>query len=76
MILAAACAGEAERFEAGGIVTKDGTFIPADLVIYATGFERPHQYLPAGVLAALGRTKEGIPLYRDTLPTQVEVSYS
>ena len=70
------CAGEADRFAADGIVTKDGTSIPADLVIYATGFDRPYEYMPVDVLAALGRTGEGIALYRDTLPTQVEVRCS
>lgn len=51
-----------------------GQDIPADLVIYATGYDRNYDYLAKDVLKALHQTDEGIPLYRDTIPTDVQVS--
>ena len=51
-----------------------GQDITADLVIYATGYDRNYDYLATDVLKALHQTDEGIPLYRDTLPTDVQVS--
>lgn len=50
-----------------------GQDIPADLVIYATGYDRNYGYLAKDVLKALSQTDEGIPLYRDTIPTDVQV---
>lgn len=51
-----------------------GQDIPADLVIYATGYDRNYDYLAKDVLKALHQTDEGIPLFRDTIPTDVQVS--
>ena len=67
-------AGVADTFTPAGLRTAAGDILPADLVIYATGFDRRYDYLPADVLKDLKRTEEGIPLYRDTLPTDVEAS--
>ena len=66
-------AGVAESFTPDGLQTVAGGSVPADLVIYATGFDRRYDYLPPDVLKGLKQTEEGIPLYRDTLPTDVEV---
>ena len=32
--------GLSERFEAEGLRLRDGSFLPADVVIYAIGYER------------------------------------
>ena len=54
--------------------TISGQDIPADLVIYATGYDRKYDYLAEDVLKALHQTDEGIPLYRDTIPADIHVS--
>ena len=54
--------------------TVSGQNVPADLVIYATGYDREYDYLTKDVLEALHQTDEGIPLYRDTVPTDIDVS--
>ena len=64
-------AGQAERFIEGGLQTASGQHIAADLVIYATGFDRKYDYLSKDVLKQLHQTEEGTPLYRDTLHVQV-----
>lgn len=66
--------GQAEAFTKDGLHTLSGQAIPADLVIYATGFDRNYDYLAEETLKALHQTEEGIPLYRDTIPTEVQVS--
>ncbi len=66
--------GQAEAFAKDGLQTLSGQAIPADLVIYATGFDRKYDYLAEETLKALHQTEEGIPLYRDTIPTEVQVS--
>ena len=66
--------GQAEAFAKDGLQTLAGQAIPADLVIYATGFDRKYDYLAEETLKALHQTEEGIPLYRDTIPTDVQVS--
>lgn len=66
--------GQAELFTRDGVQTIAGQDIPADLVIYATGYDRSYDYLAKDVLKALHQTDEGIPLYRDTIPTDVQVS--
>ena len=70
---ASSVAGVAESFTPEGLQTVAGGSVPANLVIYATGFDRRYDYLPPDVLKDLKQTEEGIPLYRDTLPTDVEV---
>lgn len=69
-----AVSGVAETFSPDGLQTVAGDKLPADLVVYATGFDRRYDYLPAEVLKDLNQTDEGIPLYRDTLPTHVQAS--
>lgn len=64
--------GEASYFSSTALQTKDGEKLPANLVIYATGFLRDYHYLPQEVLKALDWGEEGIPLYRDTLPPNVQ----
>ena len=66
-------AGTPEAFTAAGLKTHAGQELRADVVIYATGFVRQYDYLPAKELKALGQTPEGIPLYRDALPLNVPV---
>jgi len=66
--------GQAEAFAKDGLQTLSGQAISADLVIYATGFDRKYDYLAEETLEALHQTEEGIPLYRDTIPTDVQVS--
>lgn len=66
--------GQAELFTRNGVQTIAGQDIPADLVIYATGYDRQYGFLPEDVLKALHQTEEGIPLYRDTIPTDIQVS--
>ena len=67
--------GQAQRFTEGGLQTASGQHIAADLVIYATGFDRKYDYLSKDVLKQLHQTDEGIPLYRDTLPPHVQVQH-
>ena len=66
--------GQTEAFAKDGLQTLSGQAIPADLVIYATGFERKYDYLAEETLKALHQTEEGIPWHRDTIPTDVQVS--
>lgn len=64
--------GQAERFTEGGLQTASSQHIAADLVIYATGFDRKYDYLSKDVLKQLHQTEEGTPLYRDTIPPHVQ----
>ena len=66
--------GQAELFTRNGVQTIAGQDISADLVIYAIGYDRQYDFLPEDVLKALHQTEEGIPLYRDTVPTDIQVS--
>ncbi|KAL0051541.1 hypothetical protein WJX82_009490 [Trebouxia sp. C0006] len=61
-----------KHLHTGKIKVVPGQAIPADLVIYATGFERKYDYLAEETLKALHQTEEGIPWYRDTIPTDVQ----
>lgn len=54
--------------------TISGQDIPADVVIYATGYDRKYDFLAEDALTALHQTDEGIPLYRDTIPIDIQVS--
>ena len=68
--------GQAELFTRDGVQTTSGQDIPADLVIYATGYDRKYDFLAEDTLKALHQTDEGIPLYRDTVPTDIQVSFT
>jgi hypothetical protein len=66
--------GGPEGERQGAVKLATGETHPADVVVFATGFERCYYYLPKKDLEALGQTCEGIPLYRDCLPPQVQVN--
>ena len=64
--------GQAEVFTKIGVQTISGQDIAADLVIYATGYDRKYDFMAEESLEALHQTDEGIPLYRDTIPPDVQ----
>lgn len=59
-------ADEIEKFEKSGVRLVSGDFLPADIVIYATGWRQDYSYLPANLLAKI-YDQDGMHLYRHML---------
>lgn len=68
-----ACKGSIDRFteDGKGVVLRDGTFVPADLVVYGTGFAKSYDGLDRAVQCAMEKSKDGLYLYRNMLPARV-----
>ena len=56
-------AHEIESFEKNGVRLVNGDFLPADIVLYATGWRHDYSYLPADWLAKI-YDQDGMHLYR------------
>ena len=52
------------HFTPEGVVLRDGTRLPADVVVYATGMTNTYDYLEAGVRERLRLHEDGAYLYR------------
>lgn len=67
----AARKGEIARLTEKSVVLTDGTELPCDLLVCATGFKKDYSYLPAATRDALGLENDGLYLYRNILPPGV-----
>lgn len=64
--------GTIARFTKSGVVLCDGTEIQADVIVFGTGFKKEYAYLDAQMQQRLGRENDGLWLYRNIFPTNVE----
>jgi dimethylaniline monooxygenase (N-oxide forming) len=60
-----------DKFTESGVVLRDGTEIPAELVIYGTGFKKNYDILDRLLQSKLNLEKDGLYLYRNVLPPQL-----
>ncbi|MGE3771914.1 MAG: flavin-containing monooxygenase [Gammaproteobacteria bacterium] len=63
---------EIDRFDADGIILKNGRHLEADVVVLATGWESDHSWLDPATRTALGFEDDGLYLYRQMLPADVD----
>ncbi len=50
---------------------QDGSFHPADVILYCTGYEKSYDYFESQMRERLGLQKDGLYLYRNCLPCAV-----
>merc|ERR1712050_101886 len=63
--------GSIARFTKTGVVLRDGTEMQADVIIFGTGFKKTYSYLDAQMQTRLNRQSDGLWLYRNIFPTEV-----
>ncbi|GIL75068.1 hypothetical protein Vretifemale_4905 [Volvox reticuliferus] len=63
--------GEINKFVRNGVILLDGTFRPADVILYCTGYKKSYDYLEADLRLKLEVQKDGLYLYRNCLPPHV-----
>lgn len=63
--------GSIDHFVANGITLTDGTFIPADVVIYGTGFGKSYKLFDEVTQEKLAVQRDGLYLYRNIIPSAV-----
>lgn len=63
--------GAIHKFTEDSVVLQDGTEIPCDMVVYATGFAKSYHIFDRLVQQKLGLEKDGLYLYRNMLPPQL-----
>mmetsp|Transcript_23623 Transcript_23623/g.63763 ORF Transcript_23623/g.63763 Transcript_23623/m.63763 type:complete len:240 (+) Transcript_23623:828-1547(+) len=63
--------GEIKRLSKDGLELADGSKVPCDALICATGFSKSYNYLPAESVKALDVQRDGLYLYRHVLPSRV-----
>lgn len=62
--------GNPEAYSKHGLLV-NGQELPADLIVYGTGFEKDYSVLSEDVRSKLGIEADGLYLYRHTLPPRV-----
>lgn len=63
--------GSIARFTETGVVLADGTEMQADIIVFGTGFKKSYSYLDADMQQRLNRQSDGLWLYRNIFPTEV-----
>jgi dimethylaniline monooxygenase (N-oxide forming) len=63
--------GSIEHFVEDGVVLTDGTQIPADVVIYGTGFGKSYALFDEATQRKLAVQRDGLYLYRNIIPPAV-----
>ncbi|KXZ51062.1 hypothetical protein GPECTOR_14g48 [Gonium pectorale] len=63
--------GEITRFVRNGVILQDGGFLPADVVLYCTGYAKTYEYFDGETRSRLGLQKDGLYLYRNCIPPGV-----
>ena len=56
-----------EKFTETGVVLRDGTELPADIVVYGTGFKKNYDLLDRLLQQKLPMERDGLYLYRNIL---------
>jgi len=64
--------GTIARFTRSGVVLSNGTEMDADVVVFGTGYKKTYAYLDVDMRERLGRQSDGLWLYRNIFPTQVD----
>jgi hypothetical protein len=63
--------GAIDHFVENGIILSDGTLIPADVVIYGTGFGKSYKLFDKATQEKLAVQRDGLYLYRNIIPPAV-----
>ena len=63
--------GAVERYTPTGVTLASAEVLAADVVIYGTGFAKDYSVFDAGTRARLNVERDGLHLYRHTVPTGV-----
>ncbi|KAG2427939.1 hypothetical protein HXX76_011926 [Chlamydomonas incerta] len=63
--------GEIKTFVRNGVILLDNSFLPADVVLYCTGYEKAYDYFDGEMRSRLGLQKDGLYLYRNCIPPDV-----
>jgi len=63
--------GSIARFTKTGVILKDGTELQADVIVFGTGFKKNYSYLDADMQQRLNRQSDGLWLYRNIFPAEV-----
>merc|ERR1712039_425473 len=63
--------GSIDHFVEDGVVLTDGTQIPADVVIYGTGFGKSYEIFDKATQQKLAVQRDGLYLYRNIVPAAV-----
>merc|ERR1712125_176848 len=63
--------GSIDHFVEDGVVLADGTQIPADVVIYGTGFGKSYALFDEATQKKLAVQRDGLYLYRNIIPPAV-----
>merc|ERR1712050_268616 len=63
--------GSIARFNKAGVVLTDGTEMQADIIVFGTGFKKTYSYLDTEMQQRLNRQSDGLWLYRNIFPTEV-----
>jgi len=63
--------GSIDHFVEDGVVLTDGTQIPADVVIYGTGFGKSYEIFDKATQQKLAVQRDGLYLYRNIIPAAV-----
>ncbi|KXZ51030.1 hypothetical protein GPECTOR_14g27 [Gonium pectorale] len=63
--------GEINSFVRNGVILQDGNFLPADVVLFCTGYEKTYEYFDGDIRSRLGLQKDGLYLYRNCIPPGV-----
>ena len=66
-----AISGSIDKFTENGVILTDGTELPADLVIYGTGFAKNYDLFDKLIQEKLQIQKDGLYLYRNIIPPSV-----
>jgi cation diffusion facilitator CzcD-associated flavoprotein CzcO len=63
--------GAIDHFVENGVILTDGTLIPADVVIYGTGFGKSYKLFDESTQKKLAVQRDGLYLYRNIIPPAV-----
>ncbi|GIL50953.1 hypothetical protein Vafri_7014 [Volvox africanus] len=63
--------GEINQFVRNGVILLDGTFRPADVILYCTGYVKSYDYFEADLRSKLDVQNDGLYLYRNCLPPRL-----
>jgi len=63
--------GSLEKVTPDSVILQDGTELPADIIVFGTGFTKNYDLLDRLIQNKLDREKDGLYLYRNVLPPRL-----
>merc|ERR1712194_103603 len=63
--------GSLEKVTPDRVILQDGTELPADIIVFGTGFTKNYDLLDRLIQNKLDREKDGLYLYRNVLPPRL-----